>query len=132
MKQNYYNLSAAGQLLAGINLKKELYLAFVKIRKAVLGYESERDEIVKKFQADYRDEIEAVKKLRDNKEEVVGHDDFLAGEKEANEAIQSLLGEERPINFGEVNEDALVEALCATELKAADAAFIQDIVLGND
>lgn len=75
------------------------YLALRKFLKSAL---EDKDEIVRKFQEDWKDELEAVKKYRLEKKPVVGHLDYLEAERDANKAISDIFDREVELEFEKI------------------------------
>ena len=89
---------------------------YLAIRKEARRAEAERDEIIRKFQDDWKDEIPAISKFRAEGKPVLGHLDYLEAEKDANKAICDLLSQEVEIDLAPARMDAI-------------SAFSEDITL---
>ena len=99
-----------------------LWKNYIALRKAAEQADKDRDEIIKKFQADWKDEVGQVQALRDKKEPVVGHDAYLEAEKVANKAIGVLFSTEVDITLVPVK----IEAFKGVPLTFEQLAFMQE------
>lgn len=70
--------------------KKNLFRAFTLTRKVSKELAEDAEAIREKFRQDWADEFDIIRKLRDDRLPVVGHDDYLKAEAEANEALREL------------------------------------------
>ena len=112
------------EILAGIKInriedkdaKAALLKDYLAIRKVAKAAEADRDEIVRKFQDDWREELPAVEKFRREGKPVVGHLDYLEAERDANKAIVDTFSQEVDIDLAPVKMDAI-------------SAFSEDITL---
>ena len=112
------------EILAGIKInriedkdaKAALLKDYLALRKVAKAAEADRDEIVRKFQDDWRDELPAVEKFRREGKPVVGHLDYLEAERDANKAIVDTFSQEVDIDLAPVKMDAI-------------SAFSEDITL---
>jgi hypothetical protein len=99
-----------------------LWKNYIALRKAAEQADKDRDEIVKKFQQDWKDELAAVQAFRDKKEPVVGHDAYLEAEKVANAAIGDLFSTEVDITLVPVK----IEAFKGIALTFEQLAFLSE------
>ena len=112
------------EILAGIKInriedkdaKAALLKDYLALRKVAKAAEADRDEIVRKFQDDWREELPAVEKFRREGKPVVGHLDYLEAERDANKAIVDTFAQEVDIALVPVKMDAI-------------SAFSEDITL---
>ena len=112
------------EILAGIKInriedkdaKAALLKDYLALRKVAKAAEADRDEIVRKFQDDWREELPAVEKFRREGKPVVGHLDYLEAERDANKAIVDTFSQEVDIDLSPVRMDAI-------------SAFSEDITL---
>lgn len=112
------------EILAGIKInriedkdaKAALLKDYLALRKVAKAAEADRDEIVRKFQDDWREELPAVEKFRREGKPVVGHLDYLEAERDANKAIVDTFSQEVDIDLAPVKMDAI-------------SAFSEDITL---
>ena len=133
MKVQDINIVAG--ILAKVNFGKDisdqkirltLYNDFYHIRRIVKQASEDRQEIIDKFQADWRDSLAAVQAFRQENKPVVGHDDFLEAEKNANEAISALFSAEVDATLKPVKIDAFMAAYKGNELTFEDIAALQE------
>lgn len=112
------------EILAGIKInriedkdaKAALLKDYLALRKIAKAAEADRDEIVRKFQDDWREELPAVESYRREGKPVVGHLDYLEAERDANKAIVDTFSQEVDIALVPVKMDAI-------------SAFSEDITL---
>ena len=96
--------------------KAALLKDYLALRKVAKEAEADRDEIVRKFQEDWKDEIPAIEQYRKEGKQVIGHLDYLDAEKDANRAIVDTFSQEVDIDLATVKMDAI-------------SAFSEDITL---
>ena len=121
MKLKLSIIKAAWNILAGFDFSKiadgkavrTLYKDYNIIRKVAKEALSEQEEIVRKYQQDWREEIAEVTKQREEikqkvRTRVEGHEDFLEAEKTANEAIADIYDAEADINPSPVKLDHFI------------------------
>ena len=80
-------------------VKDALLKEYLEIHKIAEAAKADQNEISRKFNADWRDEANAVAKYRNAGKPVVGHLDFLDAERDAEKAIQDLLKAEVDIDI---------------------------------
>ena len=115
MKLTRRAIADIAEILGGIKINriedKEAKAALLKdylaIRKEARQAEADRDEIIRKFQDDWKDEIPAIGKFRAEGKPVLGHLDYLEAEKDANKAISAVFSQEVDIDLTAVPIDAL-------------------------
>lgn len=113
-------------ILAGIKInriedkdaKAALLKDYLALRKVAKEAEADKDEIIRKFQEDWKDEIPAIEQYRKDGKQVVGHLDYLDAERDAGKAIQDLLKAEVDIDITAVPTDDIM-------------AVSEDITLGQ-
>ena len=121
-------------ILAGMKLNKitdkkvkaTLVNDYLLLRKFVKESESDRKELIDKFQADWADELDAVEAFRRENKPVVGHDAFLEAEKDANKAISDLFSAEVEVDIKSIPMDDFVASCGAEELTLEQLAFLQE------
>ena len=124
MKLTRRAIADIAEILGGIKINriedKEAKAALLKdylaIRKEARQAGADRDEIIRKFQDDWKDEIPAIGKFRAGGKPVLGHLDYLEAEKDANKAICDLFSQEVEIDIAPARMDAI-------------SAFSEDITL---
>lgn len=95
-------INEAAGVLAGIKInrisdkkvKSALLKDFLALRKIVKQAGEDQQEIVRKFQDDWKDELAEVEAFRKEKKPVEGHDAYLEAERDANKAIQDVFSKE--------------------------------------
>ena len=93
------------------SLKVVLTRNFVALRRVAKQAVADQSELVKKFQSDWKDEIEEVQALRDKGEPIVGHEAYLTAEADGVEAITGIFDAEVDITLEPVALDAFVKEL---------------------
>lgn len=114
MKLKLYIIDQIAGILAGVKInriedkaaKSNLMKDYLALRKVLKEAQEDKDEIVRKFQEDWKDELAAVEKYRRENKPVVGHLDYLEAERDANKAIQDLFGKEVELTLTPVSFDA--------------------------
>lgn len=94
---------------------KEIKVALTKnylaLRKVAKQAASDQDELVKKFQEDWKEEIGPVQALRDKQLPIEGYDAYLKAEAEGVETIQALLDADVQIPLIPVDMEEFVSEL---------------------
>lgn len=129
------DINTTASILSGMKLNKiedkkakaallKDYLALRKVAKAAL---EDKNEIISKFQEDWKDELADVQSFRDKKEPVVGHDAYLEAERDANEAIQDILLREVDVELTKV--DMTVFTGFSDDITFEQIAFLLEVGL---
>ena len=117
------------EILGGIKInriedkeaKSALLKNFLALRKVAKEAEADRNEIVRKFQEDWADEIPAIEKFRKAGEPVIGHLDYLEAERDANKAIVEIFANEVEVEIEPIRESPLYNPDCwDINIKVAD------------
>lgn len=132
MKLAIAAIATAEGILAGIKLnriadkgtKSVLLKDYLAVRKVVNEAKNTKDEIVRKFQEDWADELPAVQAFRNKNEPVIGHNDYLEAEKDANNAIVYLFSAEVEIDLSPVESDAIMDF--SEDITLEQIAFLQE------
>ena len=106
---------ALAEILAGMKVNKvvnkeakaALLKDYLALRKEAKQADADREEIVRKFQDDWAEELPKVESFRRQGKPVVGHLDYLEAEKDANKAISDIFSQEVDIDLTAVPIDAL-------------------------
>lgn len=122
----------AGILQSGVSIskmedrkaKRDLMDDYIALRKLCKEALADREEIIRKFQEDWKDELAAVEKYRRENKPVVGHLDYLEAERDANKAIQDLFGKEVELTLTPVSFDAFSGV--SEDLTLEQLAFLQE------
>lgn len=112
--------------IADKQIKSTLINDYLHLRKFVKESEEDRQEIIRKFQDDWRDELTAVEALRQEGKPVSGHDAYLEAERDANKAIADLFSREVEVPLKPVSTDAFLSAIPGEELTLEQLAFLED------
>lgn len=84
-------------------VKEEINKSFVAVRKALRPFEKDRDELVEKFRADWKDEISSILANKD-----FDRTNYLVAQDDLNITIEKMLNEgEAEIAFTPVDADSL-------------------------
>lgn len=103
-----------------------LYNNYYHLRRFVKQAESDRQEIVNKFQQDWKDELAAVNAFREEKKPVVGHDAYLEAEQDANKAIADIFDAEVDVAIKPVKLEAFMSSYKGEELNFEQIAVLQE------
>ena len=133
MKLTISYISIAAGILSGMKInrmedkraKTSLLKDYLALRKVAKEAESDKNEIVSKFQDDWAEVLKSVQAFRDKNEPVVGYDDYLEAEKDANKAIQEISSREKDIELAPVELSAFNGV--ADDLTLEQVAFLQEI-----
>lgn len=120
--------------LSGIKLNKitdkrvktTLVNDYLHLRKFVREAEIDRQALIDKFQSDWADELPKVEAFRQDKKPVVGHDEYLEAEKDANKAISDIFAREVEVDIKSVPMDDFMTACSGEELTIEQLAFLQE------
>ena len=132
MKLTRHTIVNLATILGGIKInriedkdaKAALLKDYLALRKVAKEAEADRDEIVRKFQEDWKDELAAVEAYRREKKPVVGHLDYLEAERDANKAIQDTFAKEVELTLAPVPFDAIEDV--SEDITLEQVAFLQD------
>lgn len=108
------------------NVKNKLLQTFLNLRKVIKEAEAERLEIIDKFQKDWLEELKAVEDFRIKKVPVIGHEEYLEAEKDANALISSIFDKEVEINLDPVTLDDFMSFCGNEDTTFEQVAFLQD------
>ena len=116
-------INAAAGILGGIKLNKigdkkikaALLKDYLMMRNAVKQAGDDQQEIVHKFQDDWADELAKVEAFRQENKPVVGHDEYLDAERDANKAIQEVFSQEVDLGIVPVKIDDFLGAISREE-----------------
>lgn len=107
-------------------VKTALLNDYLHLRRFAKKAEEDRQEIVRKFQEDWMSELAIVEAYRKEGKPVVGHDEYLDAERDANKAIQDLFSAEVDTFLKAVPMDAFTTACGGEELTLEQIATLQD------
>lgn len=134
MKLTNSNAIAITNILSGIklnkipdkNIKSILLWNYVALRKIARDANDDTQEIIKKFQEDWRESISPVRTLREENKPVVGFDDYLAAEKDANEAISAIMEKEIEADIRPVELEGFIDAIDDEDISFEQVALFKD------
>ena len=132
MKLARHIITNLAEILGGIKINriedKEAKAALLKdylaLRKAAKEAEADRDEIVRKFQDDWAEEIPAIEKFRREGKPVIGHLYYLDAERDANKAIADTFSQEVDIDIVPVKLDAI--SAFSDDITLEAVAFLEE------
>ena len=107
-------------------IKTALLNDYLHLRPLFKKANDDAEEIRKKFQDDWEDELDAVQAFRDKRKPVVGHDAYLEAEKDANKAIFDLFSVKVEVDISSVPMDEFMTACGGEELTFEQIAFLQE------
>lgn len=140
MKLARHIIDNLAEILGGIKInriedkeaKAALLKNFLALRKVAKEAEADRNEIVRKFQEDWADEIPTIEKFRKAGEPVIGHLDYLEAERDANKAIGEIFANEVEVEIEPIRESPLYNPDCwDINIKAADIPGAIDYLKDN-
>lgn len=107
-------------------VKTTLVNDYLHLRKFAKQAEVDRQDLIEKFQEDWKDELEAVEAFRREGKPVEGHEAYLEAEKDANEAISAIFNAEVEASIQSTPMDAFLASCGAEELTIEQVAFLQE------
>ena len=107
-------------------IKTALLNDYLHLRPLFKKANDDAEEIRKKFQDDWEDELDAVQAFRDKRKPVVGHDAYLDAEKDANKAISDLFSAKVDVDINSVPMDEFMTACGTEDLTIEQLAFLQE------
>jgi hypothetical protein len=121
-------------ILAGMKINKitdkkvktALVNDYLCLRKFAKEADTDRKELVDKFQSDWADELDEVEAFRRNGQPVIGHDSYLEAEKDANRAISDLFTREVEVDIKSIPLDDFMAYCGAEDLTIEQLAFLQE------
>ena len=124
--------STAASILSGIRLnritdkdaKAALLKDYLALRKVAKEADTDKDEIIRKFQEDWADELRAVQSFREKNRPVIGHLDYLEAEKDANKAISAIFSADVEIDLAPVEISAVADF--SEDITLEQIAFLQE------
>ena len=112
--------------IADKKIKTALLNDYLHLRPHFTKANEDVEEIRRKFQEDWNDELDAVQAFRDKRKPVVGHDAYLEAEKDANKAISDTLSAEVEVDIKSVPMDDFMASCGGEELTLEQVAFLQE------
>ena len=112
--------------VADKEVKATLINDYLYLRRMVKPANDDKNEIASKFQSDWWDEFVAVESLRRERKPVVGYDEYLVAEADANKAISDLFSKEVEVEVRPVPFDAFLAVIDGEELLLEQIAILQD------
>lgn len=130
----YFEIKALVDILAGIKLckisdsdvKGGILMSYLSLRKIVKDFEADKQELVMKFQEDWKEERDAVFVLRREKKPIEGHDDYLKAVDETNLILQKMDETDIEVSIKPVNMDKFVASIPGEEINLEQIAILVD------
>ena len=130
----YFEIKAIVDILAGIKLckipdsdiKNGILMSYLALRKIVKDVEADKQELVMKFQEDWKEERNAVIELRKKKQPVEGHDDYLKAIDETNLILQKMDETKMEVSIEPVKMDKFVASIPGEEINLEQIAILVD------
>jgi hypothetical protein len=107
-------------------VKNSLLADYLALRKIVKSVNEDKQELIDKFQSDWKDEISAVRELRSKKEPVEGHDEYLKAEAEANLILHKMDEVDAEVTIQPIKVDEFVASVSEEELAFEQVAILLD------
>ena len=112
-------------------VKFSLIADYRALRKESKSIDEDRDVLIKKFQDDWKDELDVVSELRRERLPVNGHKEFLKSESDLNKKLGEILQEDVLVaGLTPVSLDELVKAISDTDLSFEDVNNL-DCIIAN-
>lgn len=132
MKLKLHIIDQIDGILAGVKInrmedkgaKSALMQDYLALRKVLKPAKEDKDEIARKFQEDWKEELFTVERLINANQPVIGHDGYLKAKSDAERAIQDLFGKEVDVTLTPVPFDALDRV--SDDLTLEQLAFLQE------
>lgn len=130
----YFEIKALVDILAGIKLckipdsdvKGGILMNYLALRKIVKDVEADKQELVMKFQEDWKEERNAVIELRKKKQPIEGHDDYLKAVDETNLILEKMDETEMEASIKSVKMDKFVASIPGEEINLEQIAILVD------
>jgi len=130
----YFEIKALVDILAGIKLckipdsdvKGGILMNYLALRKIVKDVEADKQELVMKFQEDWKEERNAVIELRKKKQPIEGHDDYLKAVDETNLILEKMDETEMEVSIKSVKMDKFVASIQGEEINLEQIAILVD------
>lgn len=134
MKLPVFTIKAVVGILSGLKLnrisdkevKNALMVNYLAVRKVSKGIEEDKMEYIKKFQEDWKEEREDIKKLQQEKKQVEGFDEYFKAVDEANLVLQKMDEAEIEASIKPVNIDKFIAAVSEEEINYEQVAILVD------
>lgn len=132
MKISTINILAG--ILSGIKINKitdkgvksTLVGDYLHLRKFVKEADEDRQEIVKKFQSDWAEELPLIEAFRRENKPVEGHEAYLEAEGDANKTILDIFNKDVETSIKSVPMDAFIDALGEDQITLEQIALLQE------
>lgn len=139
MKLTNNNAIAITNILSGMKLNKitdkavknALVWDYIALRKVARDANADTQEVITKFQDDWKEAIIPVRTLREADKPIVGYDEYLDAEKDANATIAAILEKETDVDIRPVGLERFLNAIDDDELSFEQVAVLKDFGLIN-
>lgn len=112
--------------IADKKVKTTLLNDYIHLRRFVKEADEDRQEIIRKLQEDWKDEIHEVEALVRDGKPVVGHGSYLEAENDARKAIDDRFAIDVDTSVKAVPMDSFVASCAGEELTMEQIAFLQE------
>ena len=127
-----FEIKAIASILSGLKLnrisdkevKNGLLSNYLSVRKVAKGIEEDKMEYIKKFQEDWKEERDAIRKLQDEKKHVEGFEEYFNAVNEANLVLQKMDEAEIEVPVKPVNLDKFVSSVSEEEINLEQIATL--------
>lgn len=134
MKLTNNNAISITNILSGMRLNKildkeiknALVLNYIALRKVAKDADADTEEIINKFQEDWKDAIAPVRAMRESGKPVAGYEDFLEAEADANGTIATIMDGEVDVDIKTMNIDKFLNAVDDEDISFEQVAFFKD------
>ena len=129
-----FEIKTIASILSGLKMnrisdnevKNALLANYLAVRKVSKGIEEDKIEYVKKFQEDWKEERDAIRKLQDEKKPVEGFEDYFKAADEANLVLQKMDEAEIEVAIKSVSLDKFVASVTEEEINYEQIAILVD------
>ena len=129
-----FEIKAITGILSGLKLsriadkevKDGLLDNYLAVRKVMKGVEEDKVEYVKKFQEDWKEERDAIRKLQSEKKPVEGFEDYFKAAEEAEFVLRKMDETELEVSLNPVKMDKFVAAVSEEEISLEQIAILLD------
>ena len=127
-------VASLANILSGIKLnrvsdketKTILVKDYLQLKSIVHKAEENKQELIKKFQDDWKEEIPKISALRKDNKPVEGFDEYLEAEADALKMINESFAEDVEVSLVPVDLDKFINAVGEEELTLEAIAFLQE------
>lgn len=108
------------------DIKTTLVKDYLQLKSIVHKAEENKQELIKKFQDDWKEEIPKISALRKDNKPIEGFDEYLEAEADALKMINESFAEDVEVSLVPVDLDKFINAVGEEELTLEAIAFLQE------